>query len=209
MNILNSDKILFTGDSITDAGRDKYDFHSLAGYSKIISDYLQLFYPHLNISVFNRGISGDTTAMLLQRTEKDIADTNPSIVSVLIGINDVWRRYDSNRPTSAEQFADNYIKLLEVIKKQTSKIVILEPFLLNSDKAKEHYREDLDPKINILRKIARTFNTEYIPLDGIFSKLSIKNGAQLYSQDGVHPSYRGHSVIAMEWIKNTDLKTLI
>ncbi|MDD4003232.1 MAG: SGNH/GDSL hydrolase family protein, partial [Clostridia bacterium] len=181
MNILQNDKILFTGDSITDAGRDRNDFNSLAGYSKIISDYMQLLYPHLNISVFNRGISGDTTALLLQRIDKDIADTNPSIVSILIGINDVWRRYDSNKPTSVEQFAENYNCLLSKIKKHTFKIIILEPFLLSSDKEKERYREDLDPKINILRKIAHSFNAEYIPLDGIFSKLSIKNGAELYS----------------------------
>jgi lysophospholipase L1-like esterase len=205
MVINQNSRILFTGDSITDCGRDRNDFHSLSGYNKIINDYIQLFYPELNVSVFNRGISGDTTKMLLAKIEKDINDTKPDIVSVLIGINDVWRRYDSNIATSVEEFAENYIKILTVIKKHTSNIIILEPFLIPSDEKKNIFREDLDPKINKLREISRLFKTEYIPLDGIFWELSIEDNPLIYSADGVHPLYKGNCVIAQQWLKKTNL----
>jgi lysophospholipase L1-like esterase len=160
----------------------------------------------LKVSIFNRGISGDTTKMLLERIEKDIRDTKADIVSILIGINDVWRRYDSNIITSVEDFEKNFREILSVIKKYTSKIIVMEPFLLPSDEKKKIFREDLDPKINVIRELSRLYKTEYIPLDGIFSKLSIEGNPLDYSLDGVHPSDKGNCIIAAEWLKQTNLK---
>ena len=206
MEILQNDRILFTGDSITDANRNRNDFYSLAGYCKLIDSYFQTFYPELNITVINRGISGDTSKLLSERIEKDIIETDPTIVTILIGINDVWRKYDANIATSIEEFSDNYYKLLSSVKKYTSKIIILEPFLIPSDANKNIFREDLDPKINKIRELAHYFKTEYLPLDGIFAKLSIENDPKIYSDDGVHPRHEGQNIIAMEWLKQTILK---
>lgn len=206
MIIAQNEKILFTGDSITDYGRDRNDFFSLAGYSKLINGYIQMFYPEFNITAINRGISGDTSKMLYERIEKDLIETTPTVVSILIGINDVWRRYDSNSPVSIQEFSENYRKILLSVKKYTSKIIILEPFLLSSDVNKNKFREDLDPKINIIRELANEFKTEYLPLDGIFAKLSIEKDCKIYSEDGVHPTYKGHSIIALEWLKQAKLK---
>lgn len=205
MIINNGDKILFTGDSVTDGGRDRNDLYGLAVYSKMVNDYINIFNPEKNIKVFNRGISGNTSKMLDERMEKDLAEIKPDVVSILIGINDVWRRYDSNTITTCEDFVSNYTSVINKIKKYTDKIILLEPFLLTSDSLKAQFREDLDPKINALRTLAIQQAVEYIPLDGIFAELSILNGAKTYSADGVHPAIEGHKIIAAQWIKRTNL----
>ncbi len=205
MIINNGEKILFTGDSITDCGRDRNDICGLTAYSKIISGYISLFNPELNVTVYNRGISGDTTKMLDGRMEKDLGDTKPTAVSILIGINDVWRRYDSDRPTTLEDFKANVKSIIAKAKKYTDKIIILEPFVIPSDPAKAKFREDLDPKINALREIAKEEKLEYIPLDGIFAEKSITGDPKALSADGIHPLYGGYRVIAAEWIKRTNL----
>lgn len=205
MQINKNSRILFTGDSITDCGRDREDFNSLSAYSKMINDYITIFNPELNCTVMNRGISGFTTTDLKGAISKDLEDTKPDIVSILIGINDVWRKYDSNKITTLQQFENNLTYIINLTKKYTKKIIILEPFIIPSDINKEIFREDLDPKINLLRKLAKQENLEYIALDGIFAELSIFNYPKLYSADGIHPLTEGYKIIAKEWIRKTNL----
>lgn len=205
MDIVKGSRILFTGDSITDCGRDRNDFQGLTSYSKMINDYINIFNSDLNVSVYNRGISGNTTKMLLDRMESDLNDIKPDIVSVLIGINDVWRKYDSNRETLLEEFTQNFNNIISATKKFTSKIIVLEPFIIPSDKAKKKFREDLDPKIVNLREIALTQGLEYISLDGIFAEKSILSKPETFSQDGIHLLTEGYKVVAAEWIKRTNL----
>lgn len=201
MKLKNKETIFFNGDSITDAGRDRQDKYSLAGYSKIIAKTLKVIKPKASIKCYNRGVSGDTTKMLLERLEGELANIKPTIFSMLIGINDVWRRYDSNRPTSVEQFEENYSKILEIVSQYTNRIILLEPFLLTTDYEKNKFREDLDPKMAVVRKYAIKYKTDYIPLDGIFVELSTQYLPEIYSLDGVHPTPAGEQVIATEWLK--------
>lgn len=196
-------RILFNGDSTTDCCRDRSDRHSLAGYSKLIQDYLTGFMPNRNIECFNRAISGDRTKDLLARIESDIADTNPDCISMLIGINDVWRRYDANDPTDIGTFAKNLESILAICKKQTDKVLVLEPFLMRADAAKACFREDLDPKIQIERELARKYGALYVPLDGLFAALEVRDGYTVYSGDGVHPAEAGNAVIARAWLQTT------
>lgn len=205
MLIEKNEKILFTGDSITDYGRDRNDIHGLTAYSKMISEYINIFNPELNVKVYNKGISGNTTKMLNERMENDLEEIKPSAVSILIGVNDCWSRYKRNVITTAEQFINSYKELIDKTKKYTSKIIVLEPFLIPADPEKDHYREDLDPKINALRKLCKAENLEFIPLDGIFAEKSITGNAADYADDGVHPTIEGYKVITAEWIKRTNL----
>jgi len=205
MEIKKDSMILFTGDSITDCGRDRNDYNSLSAYSKIISDYINIFNPELNLKVTNRAISGFTTKMLDDVMEQDLTDTKPDVVSLLVGINDVWRKYDSNNATTIEQFINNYKSIITKTKKYTSNIMILEPFLIPSDINKEVFRDDLDPKIDALRKLTKEEKLQYIPLDGIFAEKSISENPKNFSADGVHPVYGGYKIIANEWIKRTNL----
>lgn len=201
MKLQKDDVILFNGDSITDCGRNRDDFHSLSAYSKMLQDSFTYFYPSLNITSFNRGISGNTSSDLLLRIEDELKETKATVLSILIGINDTWRGFDSNRPTSAEQYAKNCEEILKIAKKYVREIIILEPFLVPVDAEKAKFRQDLNPKIDVLRTLARKYKTDYIPLDGILAEKCITVEPVKLSHDGIHPCEDGYAVIASEWLK--------
>ena len=194
--------ILFEGDSITDACRDRADKHSLAGYTAYVAEAL----VEEGVECFNRGVSGNRSCDLLARFEESIREVRPDLVSILIGINDVWRRFDENNPTSPEEFERNVRAILEIAKKHAGQIVILEPFLFPVAPEKECFREDLDPKIAKLRKLAREYATDYIPLDGLFAEAYLHVAPQSFSTDGVHPIENGHRFIADEWLARADFE---
>lgn len=195
MRIPKNSKVLFEGDSITDAGRDRADFHSLTGYNKYIARVLG------EENCFNRGISGNRTCDLLARIEQSLDETRPDYLSILIGINDVWRKYDSNNPTSHEQFKQNYDKILALVTPRVKGIILIEPYLLPVDPAKEVMRDDLNPKIDIVRALAAKYRTAYVPLNGLFAEAAILGKASDYSDDSVHPNDAGQAFIAAEWLK--------
>ena len=207
MVISKNCRIVFQGDSVTDCGRDRSDFHSLAGYSAMIGEYFKTFYPELGIELFNRGVSGDRVSDVEARLEADCIELNPDIVTLLVGINDVWRRYDSNLPRSAEEFAAIYRRVLERLASETeAQIVIMEPFIIDADPAKRVYYEDLMPKILELRKLAAEFATDYIPLDSVFARKAMEREPVYYSQDGVHPTQPGNRVIALELLRRATIE---
>jgi lysophospholipase L1-like esterase len=197
--------VLFQGDSITDCGRSRDDGNSLGdGYPANVAGLWRNLFPASEVRFLNRGISGNRAKDLVARYDADFKALKPDLVSVLIGINDTWRRYDSGDPTSTETYEKNYRTLLENLKRDLPQaaIVIIEPFLLNSDPAKALWREDLDPKIQAARRLAKEFADVFIPLDGIFARYAVEGIREAdMSADGVHPTPGGHGIIAAEWIK--------
>jgi lysophospholipase L1-like esterase len=196
-------RILFQGDSITDAGRNREEFHNLGGgYPMFAAARLNVICPCNDFEFINCGISGDRSIDLLNRWDDDCLGLKPDVVSVLIGINDTWRRYDSNDPTTAGDYEANYRNILSRIKEKLpdTRIIILEPFVLPTPADRLEWREDLDPKIAAARKLAAEFKTGYVPLDGIFNKYAIISEPEKWAADGVHPTPAGHALIADEWI---------
>jgi lysophospholipase L1-like esterase len=115
----------------------------------------------------------------------------------LIGINDTWRRYDANDPTPVYDFEKNYRTILEQTKSHTkANIILLEPFVLPIPEDRKIWREDLDPKIHVVRKLAAEFDAFYVPLDGLFAAASSKGNYSYWAEDGVHPTASGHGLIA-------------
>ncbi|MDR2376042.1 MAG: SGNH/GDSL hydrolase family protein [Treponema sp.] len=200
-----SSLVLFQGDSITDCGRARDDGSDLGdGYPAGVAGLWRNLFPGSGLRFLNRGVSGDRSKDLLERYDVDFKALKPDLVSVLIGINDTWRRYDSGDPTSTETYEKNYRTLLENLKRDLPRtaIVIIEPFLLNSDPAKALWREDLDPKIQAARRLAKEFADVFIPMDGIFARCAVEGISETdMSADGVHPAPRGHGIIAAEWLK--------
>lgn len=182
-------KILFQGDSITDAGRDRADSHNMGeGYPKYAVKYLKEYFDGMDFEFINLGISGDQTKDLVARLENDFVAVQPDIVSILIGINDTWHRAENREWLSDEKFEENYRTVLDALKERTNaKIVMIEPFLLPAQD-KLFFRVDLDPKIQIVRKLAREYADLYIPLDGILAAQIIHENWEDFSADGVHPT---------------------
>lgn len=151
--------------------------------------------------IFNRGLGGNTVKDLRNRWQEDCIDLNPTWVSILIGANDCWRRYDSNTPVSPEKFEKDYRYILtETKEKLKAHIILCEPFLLPVDQEKIRWREDLDPKIHIVRSLAREFNAVYVPFDGILAQASTRREPRFWSADGVHPLAPSHALMAKAWM---------
>ncbi|HHU70748.1 MAG TPA: SGNH/GDSL hydrolase family protein [Clostridiales bacterium] len=197
--------VLFQGDSITDCGRNREDEKSLGnGYAnKIVEIYNNLF-PEHKVTFINKAISGDRSKDLLDRYEKDIRDIRPDFISIMIGINDVWRKFDSNDPTSTEQFKANYRKVLSSIKRECpdTKIMILEPYVLDTLEDRKQWYDTLDPIIRAVRDLAQEYADYYLPVEGILHSY-ISKGIQKekIAADGVHPTQTGHGIIAYEYMK--------
>ena len=202
-----NDRILFTGDSITDCGRVREDAQHLGfGYAAFTAARLQARLAAPQLRIFNRGNGGNRMCDLLQRVEPDLLALQPTVVSILIGINDTWRRYDSGSLTDAEAFERDYRALLEKIARHLkARVVLLEPFLLHVPEDRHAWREDLNPKIDVTRKLAVEFGAELLPLDGLFAQAATRAPAAYWAADGVHPTAAGHALIAETWLENAGL----
>lgn len=195
--------VLFQGDSITDWGRDRADYGSLGtGYALIAAAMFGAQHPELNVKFLNRGIGGDRVCMLKERWQEDCIDLKPDWVSILIGINDTWRRFDADLVTTAEAYEADYRAILTRVRDELgAKIIIMEPFVLPFDETKATaWREDLDPKIQIARRMAREFDALYVPLDGLFAKAEREADSAYWTIEGVHPTNAGAGLIAKAWL---------
>ncbi len=187
-------RILFQGDSITDAGRDRRNYHHLgSGYPKYAAEQMVKDHPDVEFEFINLGISGNRTDQLFDRLYRDGVALEPDVISILIGINDIWHRYGGDRvETTDEQVALNYRCILERLRAQTNaKIVMIAPFLLDFED-NQYLRPDLERILPIVRKLAKEFADVYIPLDEIFAQVLPTQPQPLYySKDAVHPNTNG------------------
>lgn len=204
--VMNDTIVLFQGDSVTDCLRSREDESNLgSGYPMMIASAYSSKYPEEWVKFINRGISGNRTRDLVTRWQKDCLDIKPDLVSILIGINDTWRGFDSNDPTSVESFEANYRDILSRAREDTDALIILmEPFVLSYPEDRRTWREDLDPKIQVVRKLALEFETALIPLDGIFAQAACRREPQFWAADGVHPTLAGHALIARTWMDTVE-----
>jgi acyl-CoA thioesterase-1 len=203
MFIQPNDLVLFQGDSITDAGRDREVDCSLGeGYAMLAAAWFAAEYPETNVKFINRGISGDRTKDLVQRWQADCLDLKPQVLSILIGINDSWRAFDSDHPTLPEEFEKNYRSLLEAAEDlPIDRIVLMEPFLLpNAKYYGSGMRQDLNEKIEVVRRLSREFATALVPLDGLFQQACTRAPAETWSGDGVHLTPAGNALAARAWL---------
>ena len=189
-------RILFQGDSITDAGRDREDPHNLGnGYPLYAAREIQNKYPDLSFEFIDLGISGDETKHLVQRCQQDFVDIQPDILSILVGVNDVWHYAEGRKWLSNEAFEEQYRHVLNEIKTKTNaKLMMMEPFLIPVED-KLFFREDLSLKIEIIRKLAREYADVYLPTDGLLQSAFIHDDPLSYSADGVHPTQKGADFI--------------
>lgn len=199
----NNDLILFTGDSITDCDRHRDNPDSLGmGYANMAAGRLGLLHAELNLRCRNTGISGDRTSDLLRRWSADCIDLQPNWVSILVGVNNTWRRYGHNDPTADDLFETEYHQLLSRIQNETvAKIVLCSPFLLHTTPAIAAMREDLDPKISIIKKLAAEFSAVWVDFDAAFISAQSRHIPAYWAGDGVHPSSAGHALMAETWIR--------
>jgi acyl-CoA thioesterase-1 len=197
------DLILFTGDSITDCFRDRNDPLSLGmGYAAMLSGRLGLDHAELNLRFRNTGISGNRNSDLLARWDTDCIALKPDWISVLLGVNNTLWRYCHDDPTTDDVFETEYRTLLQRLKDETTaRTVLCSPFLVHIDPTVQQMREDLDPKIAIIKSLAKEFDAIWVDFDAAFIIAQARHIPAYWAPDGVHPSIAGHALMADTWIR--------
>lgn len=195
--------VLFQGDSITDAGRNRGDPDDLgAGYVMMAASWLSARLPEKRLRFLNRGIGGNRVGDLEARWQTDCIELRPDWVSIMIGINDTWRRYDSGDETPVESFERSYRAILKRTREQLeARLILIEPFVLPVPADRRLWREDLDPKIQVVRDLAREFGAILVPMDGVMNAAGARREPSFWAQDGVHPTPAGHMVMALAWLR--------
>ena len=203
-------KILFYGDSITDMGRDRESEHPAfkmgVGYPNFIAGELHFNEPN-RYEIVNRGISGNRIVDLYARIKVDVWNHNPDVLSILIGVNDVWHEWSVQNGVEIERWEKVYRMLIEDTKKQLPdlKIIICEPFILEGEATdgEERWKKFLEVKdyAKVAKKIAEDYGAYFVPLQDKFDEAAKKYGVENYLYDGVHPAPAGAKLIATEWMK--------
>jgi len=194
-------KLLFQGDSITDAWRDHNNYHDLGrGYPRYAANFLRQKYPEVEFEFVDLGISGNKIEDLVSRLQNDFIDIKPDVVSILIGVNDTWHRSDKREWLANDKFEAQYRTVLNAMKGIGAKIMLIEPFL-GPVEDKLFFREDLDPKIDVVRKLALEYADAYLPTDGLLWSQYIGSDHRTYMNDGVHPTPKAAEFIGQKYVE--------
>ena len=211
-------KILFQGDSITDAGRTAMQGENLGtGYPLFVAGALREHYPEKGFDVVNRGISGNRVVDLYQRWKIDALNMKPDLISILIGVNDTWHEKGAHNGVEPPRYERVYRELLEwtLSVLPDVKLVLCEPFILTADQASPGYEPgknwapwadwvgEIAERGEIVKNLAAETGATFLPLQSIFNNALGRAPADHWLRDGVHPTIAGHSLMADEWIKAT------
>ncbi len=199
-------RILFQGDSITDCGRNHQEPASLGtGYAALVAAMAHARHPSAKLEFLNRGISGNRVYDLEARWQRDCLDLEPDVVTILIGINDTWRKYDSGIESLAPEFKASLDRICGQVVKMDAHLILLEPFVLPVPDDRIAWRTDLDPRIHAVRSVAAKNHATLISLDGVFAAAATQKPPAFWAEDGVHPSLPGHALIANEVLRSLGL----
>jgi lysophospholipase L1-like esterase len=201
-------KLLFFGDSITDATRNREETlnSSSYGYGFVIQIAGRIIPENPTLySIINEGISGNRITDLYARIKNSVWNKEPDVLTILIGVNDIWHEINYQNGVDIERYKKLYDILLEDTKKRLPnvKIVLMEPFVLRGSATIENFDRFLEVKdyAKVVKELAKKHEVHFIPLQDKFDKKAEEFGPEYYLWDGVHPSVAGATLIAEAWIK--------
>ena len=222
-------KILFQGDSITDAFRKPEEINPAYqlgnGYAFLVASHLGATRPERGWEFVNRGISGHKVAEIAARWDADALQIAPDFLSLLAGVNDTQnfcKYIHSDASLSVEdkarrdaeafaKFQENYAWLLDSVleRKPETKILLLEPFLLEVDVVTPYWREHLSHRRQAIARIAGERGLPLVPLQKIFDEACHRAPAAHWAYDGIHPTHAGARLIADAWLEAAETHGLL
>lgn len=196
-------RIVFIGDSITEAGRLEDQEKIGTGYVRLLHDYLQTSYPN-SFEVLNKGVSGDRVIDLAKRWENDVLRNNPDILSISIGVNDVWHqlKHRDVKQVYPADFERVYDEILLQAKTQTNaQLVLMEPTIIEED-VHSIGNQKLMAYVEIVRHLADKYQAILVPTHQRFMDFLATNSEYALTTDGVHMNSAGNMLIATSWLKS-------
>lgn len=205
----DGDVILFQGDSITDAGRNKE--HEMpneagsfgAGYALLTAAWLLEELARNKLTIYNRGISGNKVFQLAERWEQDCLALEPDVLSILIGVNDYWHMRNGRYDGTPEVYENDYRALLQRTRSSLPgiRIVICQPFILPGTRAvDESWLAPFSAYQKSAARLAEEFDAVWVPFQEAFTEATQCAPATYWTGDGVHPSMAGSQLMAETWL---------
>ena len=203
-----NDTLLFIGDSISDYDRKRPVGEGLfngwgTSYVANVGALLGCMYPEMGIRVKNVGISGNQVRDLDARWQTDVLDQKPDWVSVLIGINDVWRQFDSPLLTEQhvpiEEYEATYEKLILETLPTAKGMILMTPFFMEPNK-QDSMRAMMDKYGAVVKKLAEKYNLVFVDLQAAWDKLFEYMHPCNIAWDRFHPNQTGHMYIAKQFL---------
>ncbi|MGN8647423.1 SGNH/GDSL hydrolase family protein [Gracilibacillus sp. HCP3S3_G5_1] len=208
MKLEKRQKLLFIGDSVTDCDRAKPEGEGLfqglgTGYVAMIDAFLQSTYPELAIRVVNKGISGNNVTDLKARWQEDVLDQEPDWLVIMIGINDVWRQFDSpfipDRHVYIGQYEKTYRELVDQTQSSVKQLVLMTPFYIEPN-PHDPMRNLMDEYGNVVKQIASEHQTLFVDTQAAFNHVLKHIYPAAIAWDRVHPNHTGHTVLAKAFL---------
>ncbi len=210
MLIQPNQTLLFIGDSITDCGRAQPVGEGRndalgRGYVALADALINTAYPGHALRVVNMGTSGNTVRNLAARWQTDVLDKSPDWLSIMIGINDVWRQYDSPRQKASHVYEEEYEKTLRDLVVQTRPtlpggLVLMSPFYIEPNPS-DPMRKTMDAYGAIVKQIAQEFDSVFVDTQkNAFDPILVHLYAATLAWDRVHPSQTGHMALARAFL---------
>ena len=212
MKILQHDKVLFVGDSITDCMRRRPVGTGGGlglGYVAMFHAGVKLKRPDLALDVINMGVSGNTIRLMADRWQTDVLSFQPDVLFILIGVNDVWIRYGCEGDLASTSLAEEYLKLYDQLLCRTvsavRQICLMTPYIIPNQTNAAMYQELL-PYMQGVKALGQQFHLPVIDLQNVMEKL-LSDGIEpeLISLDGVHPNILGRMAITEAVLRETEL----
>lgn len=206
MLLEQNDILVMCGDSVTDSCKElragENANQALAwgkGYVYFTKILLDAYYPELNIRVINQGINGDTSRQLLARFDEDCVQKNPDWVTIMIGVNDIWRQLESaqikERHVYIDEYEQNLCRMIEKLQDKTKGIILMKPFFMETNR-EDLFRRMVDNYGECMAKVGTKYGCSVIDTQNYFDKYLEKALTYALSNDRVHPNGTGHMVIA-------------
>ncbi|QNN21895.1 SGNH/GDSL hydrolase family protein [Planctomycetales bacterium ZRK34] len=202
------DVVLFQGDSITDAGRSRQqtganNLGALGhGYPMMLGTQLLGIHPYKKLQVYNRGISGHKVPDLAKRWQKDTIDLKPSLLSILIGVNDIWHKLGGRYNGTVEDYDTGFTQLLADTKAALPdvRLVVCEPFVLKTGAVNDSWFPEFDQRRAVAKKVAEAAGATWVPWQSVFDEAAKHAPDKHWLGDGVHPTTAGHALMAATWL---------
>ena len=200
-NFQKKKKIVFFGDSITEAG-----IHP-GGYIKLINSLIRQEGAENNFELIGAGIGGDKIYDLYLRMEQDVLKQNPDIVVIYVGVNDVWHKSSNGTGTDYPKFGKLYEALVNKLQSAGIKVVICTPAVIGERTDHSNQQDgDLNLYSNWLRSFTAKNNLPLVDLRAGFIQYNLKNNPQnkesgILTTDRVHLNMAGNLFVATEMWK--------